>query len=94
MRRLTWLLVTTLLLLIALSVAAAQTGDFDLVWHTIDGGGGTLLGGDRFALSATIGQPDGGEMSGGVYALQGGFWSGTGAPGVGDSTVYLPLVLR
>jgi len=94
MRRLPLLLVTSLILLIAFSVAAAQTGDFDLVWRTIDGGGGTSIGGERFALSGTIGQPDAGKMSGGVYALQGGFWPGTAAPGVGGSAVYLPLILR
>jgi hypothetical protein len=93
-RRLSLLIVTTLILLIAFSVAAAQTGDFDLVWHTIDGGGSTSIGGDWFALSGTIGQPDAGKMSGGAYALQGGFWSGTVAPGVGAGTVYLPLILR
>lgn len=94
MRRLSFLPVTMLILLIAFSVAVAQTGGFDLVWHTIDGGGGTSLGGDRFALSGTIGQSDVGKMSGGVYALHGGFWAGTAAPGVGGSIVYLPLILR
>jgi hypothetical protein len=94
MRRMPLLLVTSLILLIAFSVAAAQTGDFDLVWHTIDGGGSTSIGGDRFALSGTIGQPDAGKMSGGVYALQGGFWPAIAAPGARGSTVYLPLILR
>jgi hypothetical protein len=94
MRRLSLLLATTLILLAALSVAAAQTDDFDLVWHTLDGGGGTSIGGDRFALSGTIGQPDAGKMSGGVYTLQGGFWPATAASSVGDNSVYLPLILR
>ena len=94
MRRLSMLNVTTLILLLAFSVVAAQTGDFDLVWHTIDGGGGTSTGGDRFALSGTIGQPDAGKMSGGAYALHGGFWPAIAAPGVGGNTVYLPLILR
>jgi hypothetical protein len=94
MRRLSLLLVTTLILLIAISVAVAQTGNWGLTWHTIDGGGGTSLGGDQFALSGTIGQPEAGKMSGGIYALQGGFWLGTAAPGVGGNAIYLPLILR
>lgn len=94
MRRLSLLLATALILLAALSVAAAQTDDFDLVWHTIDGGGGTSSGGDRFALSGTIGQPDAGQMLGGAYTLQGGFWRATLASGARDNTVYLPLILR
>ena len=49
--------------------------DYDLTWHTIDGGGGTSSNGD-FVLSGTIGQPDAGTMKGGNYVLVGGFWSG------------------
>ena len=94
MRRLSLLLVTMLILLTAVSLASAQAGGFDVVWHTIDGGGGTSIGGDRFALSGTIGQPDAGKMSGGAYTLQGGFWPGTAAPDKGASTIYLPLILR
>jgi hypothetical protein len=88
------LIIAALILLTGVSLASAQTGEWDLIWSTIDGGGGTSLGGDRFALSGTIGQPDAGRMSGGVYALQGGLWSGTVDPGVGASSVYLPLILR
>ena len=94
MRRLSLLFIAVLVLATAVSLASAQSGEWDLSWSTIDGGGGTSLGGDRFALSGTIGQPEAGKMSGGVYALQGGFWLRTAAPGVGGSTVYLPLVLR
>jgi len=49
--------------------------DYDLSWHTIDGGGGTSSG-DAFTLSGTIGQPDAGSMSGGDFTLVGGFWAG------------------
>lgn len=49
--------------------------DFDLSWHTIDGGGGVSTGGG-FALAGTIGQPDAGIMSGGRFDLEGGFWPG------------------
>ena len=52
---------------------AAAGADFDLTWHTVDGGGGTSSGGD-FVLRGTIGQPDAGDLSGGDFTLRGGFW--------------------
>ena len=55
----------------------APAGEFDLAWHTIDGGGGTSAGGS-FTLSGTIGQSDANSfstpVSGGVFTLVGGFW--------------------
>jgi hypothetical protein len=39
----------------------------------VDGGGGTSTGG-VYSISGTIGQPDAATMSGGSYALAGGFW--------------------
>jgi hypothetical protein len=42
-------------------------------WYTIDGGGGTSTGG-VYSVSGTIGQPDAGKMTGGNYAINGGFW--------------------
>ncbi len=54
----------------------AQTGDFDLPWFSVDGGGGTSSGGD-FTLDATIGQPDASNaLKGGDFALRGGFQAG------------------
>ena len=59
-----------------LTVAAgARAQAFDISWYTIDGGGGTSSGG-TFTLTATIGQPDAGVLSGGVFQIGGGFWSG------------------
>jgi hypothetical protein len=63
----------------------APAQSYAIHWHTMDGGGGTSTGGN-YSLSATIGQPDAGTMSGGAYAIKGGFWGGfglaqvTGAP--------------
>lgn len=55
------------------AVASAQT--FTVEWSTIDGGGGSARGGP-FTLSGTIGQWDAGAtMTGGNYALTGGFWA-------------------
>ncbi|MBI1825577.1 MAG: hypothetical protein HY287_13185 [Planctomycetes bacterium] len=48
--------------------------EFDLSWHTIDGGGAMRSTGGAFKLSGTIGQPDAGLLSGGEFSLSGGFW--------------------
>lgn len=63
------------LLLCAVSGAAQTGGPYDLHWNTIDGGGTTNATGGAYVLSATIGQPDAGTLSGGSYVLSGGFWS-------------------
>jgi hypothetical protein len=61
---------------LAVLLAAASQAQYAIDWHTIDGGGGVSTGG-VYAVSGTIGQPDAGRMSGGPYALSGGFWSVT-----------------
>ncbi len=75
----------------------ALASDFDLTWHTIDGGGGTSAGG-TFELTGTIGQPDAGALAGPgapEFTLTGGFWTGA-SPSVdlpgdcnGDASVDL-----
>ena len=67
-----WRLVAGLLSMWA-GVAAAQA-QLAVPWHTVDGGGGTSTGG-VFRVSGTIGQPDAGQMSSGLFTLPGGFWS-------------------
>jgi hypothetical protein len=85
------LLAVPLLLASVLSVVAQSGGQYDLSWNTVDGGGMTHLSAGAYALSSTAGQPDAGPaLSGGDYALVGGFWSGVTA----QYRVYLPLVLR
>ena len=74
MRRLSFPLIAALVLLGAVSLASAQTGEWDLTWSTIDGGGASSGSGDRFAVSGTISQPDTASLSGGGYTLQGDFW--------------------
>jgi hypothetical protein len=65
---------------IAIPPLVAQSefiGNFDLSWHTIDGGGQTFSSGGEFDLGGTIGQADAGAtMSGGSFELRGGFWGG------------------
>jgi hypothetical protein len=53
-------------------VALAQ---YSIDWHKIAGGGGVSTGA-TYQVSGAIGQPDAsGTMSGGHFALTGGFWS-------------------
>jgi hypothetical protein len=77
-------LATTVASAVALATADAPKSVGDAPWHTIDGGGGRSAAG-ALVLSGTAGQPDAGAMSGGSYALAGGFWhGGQTATGVGE----------
>ncbi|MDB6110871.1 MAG: hypothetical protein JWR69_2621 [Pedosphaera sp.] len=53
----------------------AHAQSYNMDWFTVDGGGGTSIGG-AFSISGTIGQPDAGVLSGGGFTVEGGFWSG------------------
>jgi hypothetical protein len=77
--------------ILATSAALAQTGGgYDLTWSTVDSGGGSSAG-SGYQLAGTVGQPDAGAtLSGGGYALAGGFWSGAST----GSKVYLPQLRR
>jgi hypothetical protein len=88
--------------LLAASLAVAQTGqkpssspenDYELVWHSIAGGGTSLAHGGNYTLGGTIGQPYAGTIAGGVYTLDGGFWIGR-VPALMGYSRYVPLVLR
>ncbi len=92
------LIACVLVLLAALSTALTGAGilaapegpaaPFSIPWWTVDGGGGTSLGGG-FAVSGTIGQPDAGTLSGGSYTIRGGFWSFNT-----EYATFLPLITR
>ena len=58
-----------------LSIPCAWASQYQIVWSTIDGGGGTSSGGP-YSLTGTIGQPDAAYSEGGGYELLGGFWPG------------------
>ncbi|MGA2680006.1 MAG: hypothetical protein ABSF37_12015 [Sedimentisphaerales bacterium] len=55
--------------------ASVAFADYQIVWSTIDGGGGTSSGG-QYKITGTIGQPDAGYSESGSYELLGGFWPG------------------
>jgi len=68
-------------LLLMVGVAALSTFvssglcDYQIVWSTIDGGGGRSAGG-QYVVMGTIGQADAEYSSGDRYELLGGFWPG------------------
>ncbi|MCH8146880.1 MAG: hypothetical protein IH987_02670 [Planctomycetes bacterium] len=66
--------VAILVLTITYSAGAGDPPAFDIPWFTIDGGGGMSQGGP-FTVTGTIGQPDAGLMTGGGFAIAGGFWA-------------------
>ncbi len=53
--------------------AALAHAQYEIPWHSMDGGGGTSTGG-AYTVRGTIGQPDAGISTGGVYQVIGGFW--------------------
>ena len=69
--------------------ASASAQNYQIDWFTLDGGGGASAGG-QYTLTGTIGQPDAGELAGGSYVLEGGFWPGivpqSGAPRLQESS--------
>jgi len=60
-------------LLLPLAVFTGDAQDYAIDWRTVDGGGGTSTGG-VYSVSGTIGQHDAGGLTGGRFALVGGFW--------------------
>jgi hypothetical protein len=64
-----------IIILLVLIMSLTASADYEIVWHTIDGGGGRSSGGP-YVLTGTIGQPDAAYSAGGRYELLGGFWPG------------------
>lgn len=58
-------------LIASLFVSAACAQDYALEWSSIGNGGGTSTGG-VYSVSALIGEPVAGQMSGGEYTIDGG----------------------
>jgi hypothetical protein len=80
----------TLFLLITVSTGFAYVSGYSLPWWTVDGGGGTSISA-QYSLNGTIGQPDGGMLSGGEYKLSGGFWADEQLT---MGQLFLPIVTR
>ena len=93
----TMILISILVLLMASSLALAQSGGgYELTWTSIDAGGGAMTGG-AYSLVSSIGQPEAGAtQSGGGYSLNGGVVDAgsSGATTPVGQRVYVPLILR
>lgn len=84
----------TAVALAALLVAApplARAQGYTIPWSSLSAGAVSPSTGGPFALRGTAGQPGPGLLSGGTFALQGGFWVAPAAPttsaGPGDAAL-------
>lgn len=93
MRRRVVVVVILILILAVFSVVLARSGQFELPWHSIDSGGGTSSGGE-FALRAAVGQAEASSLSGGAFALDGGFLIHPVLPGGEQEAIFLPLLRK
>ncbi len=76
------------------AVAFAWQVSYDIPWWSVDGGVETSEGGD-FSLSGITGQPDAGPvMTGGEFAVTGGYWHGGEETAPSGNDVFLPLLIR
>lgn len=66
-----------LILALGAFATASAAALFEIQWWTADGGGAQAITGGAFHLRATAGQPDAGRLSGGLFVLNGGYWSTT-----------------
>ena len=75
------------------SAHAAPHATYGLVKSSVNPGGSGSAG--IYTVSSSIGQPDAGEVSAGIYTLGGGFWGGgVIVPAAGHYDLFLPLLLR
>lgn len=56
--------------------AAPAAGDYEVIWSTIDSGGGRAGSAVGLELTGTIGQPETGVAAGAGFEFKGGFWRG------------------
>ena len=68
-------IIVLLVLTLSLPVMSMSGDNYQISSSSIDGGGGHSTSAD-YAMTATIGQPDVGEMAGDDYGMLGGFLPG------------------
>lgn len=93
-RRSVLVLMTICLLLLTIWTMGLASDDLtdsmSISWWTVDGGGGASAGGP-YTLRGTAGQSDAGRLSGGDFALNGGFWRALGETLL---ELFLPVVTK
>ena len=60
---------------LVLTLSLPAMADYEIRWHTIDGGGG-VSSGEQYVVMGTVAQHDAAVSEGGNYELLGGFWPG------------------
>jgi hypothetical protein len=66
--------VATVLALVLLLIGSAAAQTYEVPWYTVDSGGIVDASGNLYTAGGTIGQADAGDMTGGLYAVKGGYW--------------------
>jgi hypothetical protein len=90
MKRITLILVLAVFLILAGSVLAMESTNYQLAWFTPLTGSGGQASSTNYAINFTVGQSAIGTASSTNYAGCLGYWCGSQI----EYTTYLPLVLR
>ncbi len=90
MRRMTFLVVLLILLLLAGVASAMSSANYRLNWFVPLTGSGGAASSANYAVNFTVGQTAIGASTGANYGGCLGYWCGA----MPDYDVYLPLVLR
>jgi hypothetical protein len=91
MKRITFLVILVVLLLLASSTLAMSSENYRLDWFTpMTGNGGDKIDSANYAVNFTVGQSVIGASSSTSYEGCLGYWCGTAV----EHSVYLPLVMR
>ena len=84
-------LVSSLVVLLAVSIAWAQSStSFDLSWYVL-AGGGSKADSAAYAMNGTLGQGIVALSDSASFQMQSGYWYGVWLP---KHRAYLPLVVR
>jgi hypothetical protein len=70
--------------------------DRTITKFVIAGGGGSTSNSSRFTVTGTSGQPEAGLLSGGRFAVIGGFWSPTEVTALGEDEkfiIFMPVIV-
>jgi hypothetical protein len=83
--------VASVIILMLAWCASSPAQSYSIDWYKIAAGGGSSTNA-QFTLSGTIGQAEaGGPLSGGAYAVSGGFWTVSTVPTTGAPLLRIAL---
>ena len=74
-------------------VGAQSSGDFDLSWYVL-GGGGSRAASGSYAMNGTAGQGIVFSSASASFQVQHGYWGRAYVPILYEHWVYLPVVFR